>query len=574
MSDNCLLYCLHSLFVNTRNAILSTLQSLSECWQLLITDYGVLPSIIASITLTALMFLMFTMLRSIIPRRTRRASPAPDKKKKKRKGHARHRGGTGKAKSAPSTPSRAAGAAATDDAYAPAHSRDATSPTRSLEDSAPDLTPLTPSSSVRNTKSYHGSTIKVEGDSIRELDDLPETSVCPTPILPIAAATKTTFEKDIRGRTRVPSVSTLDTTAMSDDLSCGSTSIRSLPSVGMSMSLPAATTLSSPQSSEQKLSIFSAPSPTTNNSGDLKPKAATSNPRRNKRLGNANPKTKMNPPKGTEGPSRWDALKPAATAVKHVHPADRQNSNGKPVENLNRQQLQGQTSSSHRPSNRRAGRGAGAGATWKGRSTNIQDASTQSNIPGSPIRGNRVATLSPVSPPHFEHHDISRFSLPTPDSLMPPPPPGLGPTSVASHERFNDDSRLFPLIQQKSCSDDVPFLVPIVQGNASPARSWDHANNAQAFALPSILTEESDDKHHHHQEWTHPARFGSSPARVGTSSCFHGSPAGSLSYGGVKENPFAPDTVSEATATRGSDEQIEADLQELGGQMVGSILDF
>ena len=34
----------------------------------------------------------------------------------------------------------------------------------------------------------------------------------------------------------------------------------------------------------------------------------------------------------------------------------------------------------------------------------------------------------------------------------------------------------------------------------------------------------------------------------------------------VKDNPFASDTVS--------DSQIEADLQELGGQMAGSILDF
>ena len=44
--------------------------------------------------------------------------------------------------------------------------------------------------------------------------------------------------------------------------------------------------------------------------------------------------------------------------------------------------------------------------------------------------------------------------------------------------------------------------------------------------------------------------------------------SGSIHYGTtVKENPFAPEE-----STRES--QIEADLQELGGQMAGSILDF
>lgn len=44
----------------------------------------------------------------------------------------------------------------------------------------------------------------------------------------------------------------------------------------------------------------------------------------------------------------------------------------------------------------------------------------------------------------------------------------------------------------------------------------------------------------------------------------------------VKDNPFVDDYSSNNNNNfAGSDErQIEADLQELGGQMVGSILDF
>lgn len=49
------------------------------------------------------------------------------------------------------------------------------------------------------------------------------------------------------------------------------------------------------------------------------------------------------------------------------------------------------------------------------------------------------------------------------------------------------------------------------------------------------------------------------------------SPAGSIPYGAtIKENPFAAESNYQADL----DSQIEADLQELGGQMAGSILDF
>jgi hypothetical protein len=519
-----------------RNAIFSMFNSLSECWQLLITDYGVMPSIIALFTLAALIFLLFIMLRSITPRRTRRAPPVQDKKKKKRKGQGRHRGISGKIKSAPSTRSRAAGASV------PQTSREATSPVRSLGDNAPDLTPLTPSSSVHNAKSS-GSSIKVE-ECNRELNDLPESYACPTPILPIAS--KTTFEKDLR-RTRVPSVSTLDTTAMSDDLSCGSISIRSLPSVGVSTS----TALSCPVPPEQKPFMLSA-TPSTTISEDHKLKAGVSNPRRNKRLGNTSAKTKMNPSKCIEGPSRWDALKPTP-AVKHVHQqAERQKPSGKAVEKVSH--IQHQPPSAPRVSNRRAGRGGGG--PKKGRGGNHQHASTSGNrnsVSRSPTQPDRLATTqSPVSPPSIEHQDTSRFSFPAFDSL-PPPPPGLGSTLLFTNDRLNEDSRLFP-VQQNSFSGGRSLLPPS-QGHPMPARSWDLAPEQ-----PNA------------QEWHNPAPFESSPTRIGTSSRFHGSPAGSLGYGVVKENPFAPDTVTETT--RGSDEQIEADLQELGGQMVGSILDF
>jgi hypothetical protein len=81
-----------------------------------------------------------------------------------------------------------------------------------------------------------------------------------------------------------------------------------------------------------------------------------------------------------------------------------------------------------------------------------------------------------------------------------------------------------------------------------------------------------------HNEWREAspslvvAQQFSSPARFGTQ--FPNpqySPAGSIPFGTtVKENPFAPEANEQADL----DSQIEADLQELGGQMAGSILDF
>jgi hypothetical protein len=98
--------------------------------------------------------------------------------------------------------------------------------------------------------------------------------------------------------------------------------------------------------------------------------------------------------------------------------------------------------------------------------------------------------------------------------------------------------------------------------------NWNHGTSAAP--VTQLLLESN---YQNHQQNQHQQSM-SSPARVHLSNGFptaQYSPSGSIPFGTVKDNPFAPDYDSDQADL---DSQIEADLQELGGQMAGSILDF
>jgi hypothetical protein len=504
--------------------MLSLLQSLTQCWEVIISDYGVITTVAAFATLAALVFLMFVVLRTLSPRGLKRTTTPPEKKKKKRKGHVRNRGGGGGAArriSTPSTPTSSGNGNKPPSCETKPLSTPST-PSKVPLDNAPDLTPLTPISSAPTT------TIDPCPSSVAKYL-LPAASVlkdASKPLLP-RTPSKVTSEQ----RIRVTSVSTLDTTAMSDDLSCGSTSIRSVPSVSV------ASYKSNAGVDQEALGPLLSAS---------KPKP--SNPRRqHKRGGGAK---KMNSPKAADGPSRWDALKPNQNyhATHHHHPGHHPHFD---------------PHHHPKPNNRRGGRGVGGAGPKKGRNNHLPSSDTYfshvaPNTRTSSPKPSRSAARDPVSPPALVNK--TRTS-PVPSSL-PPPPPGLGflPVGPPGLEENNRHSTMKP-------APESTLLLPIMQENSASPSRWalpsQHDTTPTTFVSSSLLSSEPK------QDWNEPTAFASSPARFGTTSRCPNSRAGSIPFGTtVKENPFAPD-INER-----DDSQIEADLQELGGQMAGSILDF
>jgi len=92
-----------------------------------------------------------------------------------------------------------------------------------------------------------------------------------------------------------------------------------------------------------------------------------------------------------------------------------------------------------------------------------------------------------------------------------------------------------------SSASSSPFLPPTRETSSflagSPRFDGDDVRTTLPFGPPPRTTTSPHHHHHHHHH--------------------------------VKENPFATSSDDDEY-----DEKIEADLQELGGQMVGSILDF
>lgn len=565
-----------------KKSLLSMLQALAECWQLLITDYGVMPSIFASITIAALIFLMFLMLRSVSPKRARQTSPPPDKRKKKRKGHTRRGNNNGKIKAHPSTPSRQL-----ETPTSTTLSIDPPSPvtsTCSLPSSPPENLPLIPHLPMENSTPNR----QLDSPKIHHtLDETPEESPAPAPAPPITTppmlppvpinSSKMMFEKDVRGRARVPSVSTIDTSTMSDDMSCESNSIRSELSVHVPYT-PSNHAMPVQQESLQ-------PVASTDASADhhLKRGARTQPRRNNRTMGTGNAKSKLNhSPKstGNDGTSRWDALRPVsnskqthihAQAQAHAHAPERHNlaTTGRNPENTRPNHLH----PGPRQTIRRNGRGGGGNPKRVGRTvaTNVNHNPQTAGLPqtpSSPPRPKQFFSPTPISPPTLDR-------CPRGNTVMPPanvptlPPPGLGAISSSTRNNVVAEGTQFFSVQPPSA--DVPILFPSLPPEQSrPLYCPTPLSHGQAHISPSFLTSATDS----YDKWNIPTAssvFSTSRLDNESSLPTRSRPCpGEVYYYSpnvvvVKENPFAPED---------SEAQIEAHLQALGGQMAGSILDF
>ena len=504
--------------------MLSVTASLSECWQVLIADYGALQSIIAAMTIAGLFYVVFAMLRSSIsPRRTRKNCSYPDKKKKKRKGHARHRTGKSRTPSSPVRSFSTSNDPTADSSIDGVHS--------SHDEHAPDLALLTPVSSPRQL--HVSDQLKPDNDTMA-FDDLAETTrTWPHDV--VSNSSSVAMENSISGRSRVTSVSTIDTSTMSDDLSCSSKSILSIPSesVGCTKSADRSTISSLPmlhshdsKSDQGKPSVLLSHGKCGGNFAATGTVALIMGERK----------------------SRWDALKPGQNPKTHPHQHDRQ-SEAKNGEKQRRQRQVGP----HRPHNRKIERAAVVGS--KGRSGGHKTPTTTNGLAvGS--SDNRFNAQSAVSPAVL---DVAILDGVTDIFTLPPPPPGLGPITSSTKLHHRNDVALScekPSLPTSSTRSQLPtcsWHLPTTLGTETFVRSFPLQQKEQymhPLTDPTTAIVDSPVRLEFGTPFPEPVLLGFGPG------------ARSL-----KENPFAPESLD-------SEEQIEADLQALGGQMAGSILDF
>jgi len=597
-----------------RDVILTVLSTLGQCWEFLVNDYGVFPTIAAATTFATLLFLVFVVLRTLSPKsrpvngtKDHNVHPHNEKKRRKKKGgNARHRrdhhhhrsnrikhtarlvtennaplpthqetpvsscpistlrpsnNHNDSHASSPSCPSSSSDTAANSSKNEPVTFSSSSSALSSMSSAEPGCTPS--STSVHGTTSAGCedatmSTISTGTKSIR------------------VDSSATAAGKDFRGRRRMMSGSTIDTTSMSDDQSCGSTSVRSYPSVSVN--------------SNRSGGNGGGVEKVTNNSNKTNRKGIGGNSRRGKHSGNVkSPKNNSHRDVGRETnasvetsvSSRWDALKPDHSDCKNntISSSSHHRANGNVNNNKNHHQYQQQQQRYHRGDNRLGHHGSnnGNGANRKGRHLTVNeplmiDRNSAMTISGSSSSHSSNKTVlttkstsarpsssflneksSPIASTIIRHHDLVTSSTPpctsnatSPDlnpftspssKIMPPPPPGFQEsTEVKLH--FKEDISTSP-----------------------PPKLFD---SSSPQVINSWRTEASST-----------APLTATPQRIDISPDFF--PLSS-STATIQENPFTNNNISTNTLSyqhsNRLDSQIEAELQELGGQMAGSILDF
>jgi hypothetical protein len=208
-----------------RECIIELLRSTVWCWNVVVHDYGILPSVIASATFASLMFLAVIVYKTLSPRKERNDNPKNERKKKKRRNHHHSRTGGARIKGIQPTQTQPRILKQQPDATPKSDGTISLPPptNQSIEPTTPqgipkDCVPLL-EEKVSNISSEHSP------DSIKDLQLLP--------------------------RQRVPSVSTIDTTTLTDDQSCESSSVRSSGHVNIasvsSFDPPAENSTSEPQ---------------------------------------------------------------------------------------------------------------------------------------------------------------------------------------------------------------------------------------------------------------------------------------------------------------------------------------
>ena len=345
----------------------------------------------------------------------------------------------------------------------------------------------------------------------------------------------TTAKVNNKSRRRVTSASTADTTPLSDDQSCGSISVRSFPSVSVHSNR-------SGNGSLGKKSKGSTPRRLKRHGTVKSPK----NAERNSGKKNTSNTNYNNTAVESSGTSRWDALKPdngnagkSNNNNNYSAYGHHNNSNGTPGSKKKANQR-------HRGNNSRRNTNGRKGRQY---SKSLAHNEEPTVLPGS-LRGqSNTNELSQIGAMRHDSKAASPnnpFAHSTSPSLS-NPPPGF---TVSRHEFETKASDSQYRRQQHHVDHDL-LAAPLFETPLAMRSPQNNNSNSVAGVSPEFF-EGSD-----------------SAARM------------------IQENPFRSNVQAISGASiidnnrsyhyqqqANRDSQIEADLQELGGQMAGSILDF
>jgi hypothetical protein len=563
-----------------REAVSAIFSALGQCWEFLLNDYGVFPTIIAAITLAGMFFIVFLVLRTLSPRKTKSISNTHNntlhnerKKKKKKGGNARHRREhhhhhnhyrSNKTKIAPQSRfiKEVENASTVASPGSPI-------PSLPLSDVQNDAS-LSPSASLPSKNTVISAIHVPSSTTAINIESNEHVKHATNDKIPISNAENKS--KENRTRRRMMSGSTLDTTPLSDDQSCGSTSVRSFLSVSNNSSRSGGS-----------------------NMNKKKKKGSGSTPRRVKRHGAARSPKNVERSSGKKKKriavesavsSRWDALKPEqGNSAKSNHNGFNHHGNGNTI-------VKKQNPQKYQQGNSRRGNGAsGIGQSRKGRqkqkSLVIERSNTDRNptltIPdpssGSPLRVKNVQSeINEVSPISAAREQNNCESFPTnsatnsvlntctvssQSNLTPSPPPGFKNVSTAHVlEKKNADLHCSQHLVNNFLS--VPTL----------------------FETPLAIRSVSEQQQNHFSRASDPIiHTGFFPSTGSVSSSSRPLNESSTTGTMIQENPFSSNVKAISAYSNSNntiishhqaniDRQIEADLQELGGQMAGSILDF
>jgi hypothetical protein len=553
--------------------MVSLLQSSTSWWALVVNDYGtIISSLLALATFASLFFLVYVLHKTLAPRGDANRPVSVDKqKKKKRRGNHHHKGNRSRIKEAPQQ-----------------QQQQQQQRTKSAPVESPVESPEHALEPISNIDSEKDEMIVQGNEHVSSLPALVEDKPLSPSSLPISVPSPERLIKALKddaapSRTRITSASTVDTTTFSDDQSCGTISGRSTPTATTILPATESVTTLSASTVEQAIlpATESAPAVSTSTIGradddqfqPLAPSTRKQLSRRAKKHENADltkaPASSAVPLVPT---SRWDALKPnrSVGAGRRVPPKGRTG----PQPGVRFHSVQNKPANQQSPS-----------ITPIARPT-IQSPPLSpakpihSPIPGFDLEVPREV-VSPAAAslqsceigastwsqlPKMSYEDIPLTGLLAPFARSPERTSSIAETYFATPSRANDQTTFFSSELGASSSE--------LNAN-SP--SWSRTNIASLAAAPSVGSVRA------------PPGLTLADSGKGIQSSFSPTPNESpflstypslaerpsprfampspVTYN-VKENPFDDSDNDE------NDDLIEAELQELGGQMVGSILDF
>jgi hypothetical protein len=552
-------------FYHHRSGMLSLLQSSTSWWALIVNDYGtIISSLLALATFASLFFLVYVLHKTLSPRGdTNRPTSADKQKKKKRRGNHHQKGNHGRIKGTPQQQQRTKSAPSSVE-----------SPEHALE-------------SISTIDSDKKEMMVQESDHVFSLPALVEdkplspSSSLPTSVPSPERLIKALKEDTAPSRTRITSASTVDTTNFPDDQSFGTVSGRSTPTASVILpateSVPTVSTSTVGQAILPATELVLAVSVSTTGRADnnqiqpLFPSTRKQLSRRAKKHENVDVfKAPASKEVSIVPSSRWDALKPnhPVGAGRRVHPKGRT--------------------------------GPQPGARFH----SVQNRPNQQSPLITPIARPTIQspTLAPAEP---IHNPIPGFDLVVPREVVSP--------AAASLQSCEIGASTWSQLPTMSY-EDTPLTGLLAPFAMSPERNSSVAEtyfatplrpNEQTTFFSSELDTTSSELNANSPSWSQTKVASLAAPAVGSvrappgltladdgkglQSSFSPTPSKSpflstypslserpsppfgmpspLSYN-VKENPFDESDNDE------NDDLIEAELQELGGQMVGSILDF